>query len=116
MKEQIYVISMICPDCGTEKFKDANFCYNCGYNFSEDTVEDYRDSYQINVGLSTIIGLLVGILTGIFSAALSQMIHFSEWWEWPIVLIGAAIFMGVLIYSSFNTIKRSVRRQMRRKI
>lgn len=105
---------MVCPKCGTPKLDCANFCWNCGYNFSQDLIEDYRDSYQINIGSATIIGLCSGIVTGIFSAAISQVIKF-EWWGWAIVLVFSFLACGVLIFKSFSAMKESITRQLRRR-
>jgi len=105
---------MACPNCGSVKIKDANFCVKCGYQFSKDSLEECKDNYRINVGQSTVLGLCSGILTGIFSAGLQETIHL-EWWGWCIVMIATTLGITFLIYNSFNAVKNSLERQLRRK-
>jgi uncharacterized membrane protein YvbJ len=105
---------MICPNCGSEKIENANFCFNCGYQFSNDGIEEVKDNYLINVNLSIALGLCVGIITGLFSAAIHETIV-MPWWGWWIVLVVITIFLVKLLFTSFADVEKSLKRQMRRK-
>jgi ACR3 family arsenite efflux pump ArsB len=105
---------MACPNCGIKKIENANFCINCGYQLSKDSIEEFKDSYQVNVALSTVLGVCTGVITGLFSAAIQETIH-MDWWGWVILIAVMMILLAKIIFDSFKTVEKSVKRQMRRR-
>jgi hypothetical protein len=105
---------MVCPNCGTDRKADANYCWNCGYNFTKDTLEDFRDEYQVNISGSIIIGLCSGIITGIVSAGLTNSISLPQW-GWGVTFGITFVISLILIWKTFSNMKKSAIRQLRRR-